>query len=261
MALFDFELRDVGEIPPWETSAGPSLSWFALSDGYFRMPLGNEVLFEYTEAVQRKLKMKDSRADYQIASIARDMLECVAPALAKLPPRIERLASDWSRLCELQTATEAMEKDDDWDLAYDAWRWLGERSPWTSYFASNPRLSFVRVENQVRIHWDNRGLEIEELPAWTAQKGMHALPVDVFVDECRSFYKRLLAQMSNRIDSIESGAAKVQTPVDIASLREQHTSWEAEFEAHFAERKPDLPWERSERALCAVAKKVSFGGF
>ena len=260
MALFEFELRDLGEIAPWETSKGPSLSWFALTDGHFRMPVGNEVLFEYTEAVQSHLKLEDPRVDYQIASIARDMLECLMPAIMKMPPRVERLASDWNKLRQLQKATEALdENDESWDLTYNAWRWLGERSPWTSYFVSNPRFTFVRVRDEVRIHWDNRGLEIDGITAWTAQTGVHVLPVTAFIDECRSFSNRLLIQMAQRVDLLESGSAKAQVPVNIESLREQHDSWKAELETYFKERDTDLSWQETEHALCAAAEKTALG--
>jgi hypothetical protein len=257
MALFEFELRDLGKIAPWETSNGPSLSWFALTDGHFRMPVGSEVLFEYTEAVQSQLKQRDTRVDYQIASIARDILECMIPAVTKLPPSVERLASDWKKLRQLEKATEALaESDDSWDLSYDAWRWLGERSPWTSYFVSNPRFTFVRVGDEVRIHWDNRGLEIDGVIAWTAQAGMHVLPVEVFLAECRSFSNRLLSHMEQRIDQLEAGVARAQIAVNIESLREQHEWWKGEFETYFKDRSPDLSWEQTEHALGATAEKI-----
>ena len=130
MAMFEFELRDTADIAPWRAEKGPILSWFALTDGWFRMMVGDQVLFEYSEGLRLRLKLEDPRADYQIASFARDMLECVAPAVAPLPPQVERLAEDWDALKKFEAAClDLEEKEDPENLAYDAWRWLGEPRP------------------------------------------------------------------------------------------------------------------------------------
>lgn len=258
MALFEFELRDPADITPWGSQdKGFSLSWFALTDGWFRMPVGDRVLFEYSEELRQHLKLADPRPDYQVASFARDMLLCAMPAMAPLPPRIERMASDWDSMKKFEAACLALEETEDPDnLAYDAWRWLGERSPWTSYLNATPRISFVRIGNEVRIHWDNRGQQTEGIEAWTAAKGMHAMPADVFYDECRAFSDRLLEQMARRIDLLETGKLRTQIPVDCASLRTQHQQWVAEFAEYFRPREPDLPWTQTERALASLGEKV-----
>jgi hypothetical protein len=258
MALFEFELRDPAEITPWGNEAeGLHLSWFALTDGWFRMPVGDQALFEYSDKLRHHCGFADPRPDYQIASFARDMLLSVMPAMAPLPPRIERLAGDWDAMKGLEAACFALDETDDPDrLAYDAWRWLGERSPWTSYLAANPQISFVRIGNDVRIHWDNRNLEIKGIAAWTAGKGMHAIPVDVFREECREFSDRLLEQMARRIDSLETGKLRARIPVSCASLRTQHDEWVAEFAGYFKPREPDLSWTETERALATMAEKL-----
>ena len=43
--LFEFELTPVECVAPWGEPLAQSLSWFALTDGAFRMPVGTDVLF------------------------------------------------------------------------------------------------------------------------------------------------------------------------------------------------------------------------
>jgi len=256
MALFEFELARVEDIVPWDTSDGPSLSWFALTDGRFRMPAGDQVLFEYSEEIVAHWGTSVRIADYQIAAFVREMLGSVAAGTARLPERIERLAWDWDRLTELQRESDAVDDSDEAsDLAYAAWRWLGERSPWAMYLVAEPNFHFVRVGEEVRIHWDNRERKVEGIPVWTAQVGVHVLPVESFVEECRDFASRLLSDMDSRITAIEAGNAKAQTVVDVQSLREQHETWRAEFASYFKEYQPDIPWEEAERALQLIAEK------
>jgi hypothetical protein len=253
MALFEFELANVEDILPWGNPGEQSLSWFALSYGRFRMVVGGQVLFRYTDEILSHWGGSERDADYQVAAFARDVLGSVAAAAAPLPPRIERLASDWQHLMELRKPTEDVRAAD--DLWYDAWRWLGERSPWTSYLVACPAFQFVRVGAELRIHWDNREQIIDGIPVWTARQGVHAMPVDAFLEECGDFARRLLSAMNDRIAGIETGAMKPQVEVSTRSLQEEHETWHAEFASYFGAYQPDIPWQRTENALLAIAEK------
>jgi hypothetical protein len=266
MALFEFDLCPVEDLTPWGEPGRQSLSWFALTYGIFRVVVGEQILFRYTPDLlsrwreqARDAGCEDTGrpdADYQIAAFARDILGSVAAGVAPLPHLVESLAADWELLTQLERQPrESGEEDseDADDRHYAAWRWLGERSPWTSYLVAQPRLSFVRIGDEVRIHWDNRDRVIEGIPVWTAQHGVHALPVEVFLSECRSFADRLLDEMDGRISRIEAGAARPQVGVDIPSLREQQDSWRKELMSCFNASNPDIAWERTETALRAIA--------
>ena len=196
MAIFEFELTHVEDILPWGEPGKQSLSWFALTDGRFRMVVGEQVLFRYTDEILSHWGRAERDADYQIAAFARDVLGSVAAAVAPLSPRIERLVSDWRLLMELKQPIDGARAED--DLWYEAWRWLGERSPWTSYLVACPTFQFVRVGAELRIHWDNREQEIDGLPVWTAQQGVHVMSVEAFLDECSDFVRRLLSAMRAR---------------------------------------------------------------
>ena len=118
-------------------------------------------------------------ADYQIAAFAREMLGSVAAGAARLPERVERLAGHWDRLSELQRESGSIDDSDDaGELAYAAWGWLGERSPRTSYLVANPNFQFVRVGDELRIHWDNRDRLVDGRPVWTAHVGVYAMSVE-----------------------------------------------------------------------------------
>lgn len=256
MALFEFELARVEDMIPWETADGPSWSWFAWTDGRFRMPVGDQVLFEYTDEIMAHWGNLVRHADYQIAAFAREMLGSVTAGAACLPERVERLAADWNRLTELRRGAILEEAGEDADeIAYTAWRWLGERSPWASYLVANPSFHFVRVGDEVRIHWDNRHLLIDGRSVWTAQVGVHVMLVEAFVNECRDFSSRLLREMDGRIGAVEKGAVRAQAVLNPESLRAQHEEWRAEFDSYFGEYHPDIAWPEAELALQIIAEK------
>ncbi len=270
MALFEFELARVEDIVPWESSDGPSLSWFALTDGRFRMPVGDQVLFEYSDEIMAHWETDVRTADYQIAAFVREMLGSVAAGAARLPERIERLASDWDRLSELRSSADVLDVvpasvrkdlglvDDSKEagvLATAAWRWLGERSPWASYLAASPSFQFVRIGDELQIHWDNRDRLVDGHRVWTAQVGVHAMSVASFVHECRDFASRLLIEMDSRIAAIEAGTSKPRKVLNPQSLREQQEFWRADFDSYFKEYQPDIEWHEAERALELIANK------
>lgn len=224
MALFEFELARVEDIQPWGPPDDLKLSWFLLTDGRFHMPVADQVLFEYSPEIEahwgRSFDQvaQDPRfaraVNYQIAAFARTMLEVASPAAARLPLRFERLASRWDALWELRDDDTDRESDQAVERWAAAWRWLGERSPCTSYLTASPKLHFVRVGEEVHLHWDNREKTIDGIPVWSASVGVLAMPTMAFIRECRDLADRLLDGMARRIALIQAESARPQVDVD-----------------------------------------------
>jgi hypothetical protein len=259
MPLFEFELTPVELVTPWGEPPAQSLSWFALTWGAFRMPVGTDFLFQYTpETLARWGEDPTSRgATYQIAAFARDALASAAAGAATMPRLFEHLASHPDlrrRLLRLSNEI-AARSDEDQQRAYTAWRWLGERSPCMSYLVARPRFAFLRVGDEVHVAWDNSDAMIEGVKVWTAESGVLVLPVQAFLAECRSFADRLLASMEGRIEAIATGEARPRVSVDVGALREQHGAWAREFAGYFGSYTPDIEWRDAESALREIARE------
>jgi hypothetical protein len=240
----------------------PYLSWFALTWGDFWIDLGDVELFRYAPAALAAWGVTGEYADYQIASFVRDLRSCVAPALAPLPVEIERLAADVHALAELQSSTrrsaDAMGTDAASKLYHVAWRWLGERSPWMSYLVQGPRFHFVRIGDEIEIGYDNRSCLINGVPVWTAQIGARRISVEAFATAMTEVSTSLIHAMATRIDDLDTGRAIPQAPIDVASLREQHATWERELSAELGPSTPDVSWDRTLAALAALGARSNF---
>lgn len=256
MPLFEFELAPVEDVSPSDEPGQSPVSWFDLTYGTFWMPVGADTLFQYTPEVNAHWGVRSSFADYQVAAFARDMLSAAAAGLAPLPALMERLATDWNSLSALERSLRGRDDDD----SYAAMRWLGERSPRTDYLVESPRIFFLRVGEQIRVHWDNEDRVTEGIPVWSATRGIFALSVEAFADECRSFRDRLLLAMSARLDAIDTGRVKLQANVDPTSLRQQHDTWRREL-ATYTDRahRPDVAWEDAENALRRLSAMRDLG--
>jgi hypothetical protein len=228
--------------------------------GDFWIELGDVELFRYAPAALAAWGVTKPYADYQIASFVRDLRSCVPPALAPMPVEIERLAADVDGLAELQSSTrrsaDAMGTDDASALYYTAWRWLGERSPWMSYLVQHPHFHFVRIGDEIEIGYDNRGCTIDGVPVWTAQIGAYRIAVEAFAAAVTEVSAALLDAMGERIDDLDRGRATPQTPIDVASLREQHATWERELSDELGPRPPDVSWDETLAALAALGAKT-----
>ncbi len=259
MPLFEFDLTPVECVAPWGEPPAQSLSWFALTDGAFRMPVGTEFLFRYTPEVLAHWGTDPASRDatYQVAAFARDVLGSVAAGAAPMPQLFEHIAGDPALRRHLLHFSNEMAARSDEDQQRDcvAWRWLGERSPWMSYLVARPRFAFLRVGDDVHVAWDNSHAVIEGVKVWTAESGVLVLSVEAFLAECRSFADRLLASMEGRLAAIAAGEVRPSVAVDVGALREQHGAWTRELGAYFESHTPDIEWRHAESALREIARE------
>jgi hypothetical protein len=182
MSLFEFTLDPVERIAPWGPNGAHS--WFGLTHGRFYIDLGDEQLLRYSPEINAHWRTDLVHADYQIAAIARDVLSAAQFGVESIPPVIGKLVEDWSSFCELRHrrpgdedgsrvpayAVDRLDRDPH-RLAYDAFRWLGARSPRLGYFVAEPSISFIRIGDRVRLGWDNRACIVDGVRVWTATQG------------------------------------------------------------------------------------------
>ena len=91
---------------------------------------------------------------------------------------------------------------------------------------------------------------------WTAQISAHRLSVEAFVAAVTEVSAALLDAMAERIEDLDRSRATPQAPVDVASLREQHATWEHELSDEFVPRLPDVSWDETLAALAALGAKT-----
>lgn len=245
--LFEFELKPVEEIGPWGEEPNLNLHWFALTDGTFKINAGKNILFRYSKDIIRHWNIENRDSDYYVVAFARDFLSATIPAITPLPVFLQPLAWNWQLLKETSV------KSNEHESHYDAFRWLGERSPWASYLNACPEISFIRKENDILICWDNRNCTIDDIPVWQAEFGTHVISAEDYLQECHSFADRLLSSMYERIEQIASGKVTTQIAVDCADLFKQHETWKKEFSDYFiTTHEPDIPWQEAKIAFDTI---------
>jgi hypothetical protein len=244
-----------------------------LTDGHFRIEAGKEALLRHSPAIILRWGLLNEDAEYQVACFARDVLKSVPAVASPIPTFFQNIVRDealFRRLqksptqhsrekvpagviaeLEVEKSNRAFEQD-----YYNAFRWLGERSIWLNYLTYCPDIWFVRVGDEVWIHWDDVDKKFEGIEVWTARRGTYSISVQAFLAECHGLSERLLSAMESRIVSIENGSVRAQIPLDTVSLRDQLLSFKNEFDTSLsAKYRPDIDWKESQKAMRAIAFK------
>src|SRR5262249_37866225 len=105
-------------------------------------------------------------------------------------------AVDWTEVREGEGDQTA---DDVFGLA-TAW---GERRflP-TGYLRSGPNIWFWNDGKNIHIEWDNREEILDGMVVWEANVGSWSMSVDAFLQEIRSFDRRFIQAVQQRVDQV-----------------------------------------------------------
>ncbi len=87
---FDFWLRPLEDVEPWDSGEKRTLHWFRLTDGLCRVTVGGKELFEYDTSLleqlgwrtERRPKKSGHAADYYVAHLVHDLSSIAPPSRA-----------------------------------------------------------------------------------------------------------------------------------------------------------------------------------
>lgn len=214
--LFEFRLRVIDEVDPWGSEGAYSLSWFGLTDGWYWLKCGNDELFRYSNVIVESWKSENPQScalpyvDYYVVRLWEDILQILPAVLTPVPTELlRRIEPSFEADLWQNQIFESLFDDKDevssqteerFNLAIN---WLHDRKLDSGYLQQSPRIWLWTDGVTMFIHWDNRGLEFDGRDAWTSPRGTFRLPLAVFIDEIRSFDRRLIEAMEQRVQTIQ----------------------------------------------------------
>jgi len=227
--LFDFKLQPVDEITPWGEPPNLDLSWFALTYGFYRLNVGNERLFSYSNEISNlwKADYSDFSADYveyQVVRFWEDVLEILPNVLAPIPPELSVwFSGDNPKILKLFQASDqwlrsGREKS---IVAEAALGWVQNRVLDSGHLETGPRIWIWSDLETVTITWDNRQCLIDGVEVWSAKCGSYSMTRAIFLKEIQRFNDDFIAQMQRRVDDICAGWSRPHIRIDFENLRKQ----------------------------------------
>ncbi len=233
--LFQFQLRPLNEVVPWGEEGASYLHWFGLTDGWYWLKCGDQELYRYGDellaaySIKGMGERKHPYADYHVVRLWEDILEMLPEILSPIPKQVLELmqpgpdALQWqSAIADLVFVGEREVPASEEDQYFLAVTWLGQRELRANHLQSAPRIWLWTDGITMFIRWDNREQTLEGQPAWASREGTFTLPLEEFVEEVRSFDRRLIQGMQERIQAIAQPWDRPEIKVDVeALLREQ----------------------------------------
>jgi Family of unknown function (DUF5984) len=80
--------------------------------------------------------------------------------------------------------------------------WLQGRRLDLLHLKGGPRIWFWTDGTKMFIRWDNSDLTLEGHNEWASTKGTYSMPLETFIEEVRSFDRRLIEAMEERVQAI-----------------------------------------------------------
>jgi len=233
MSLFEFKLKDLRDVLPWGEAPDLCLHWFGLTDGIYFLNVGNDQLFRASELMLRHWSRQDNSidlnqpyVDYQVVRLYEDLLDILPDILDPVPTTVNKLidtsSAQKSWYSSLDWYFETDENDELDDLFFNATDWWSFRKLSTLHLSQGPDIWFWRINDTIRIRWDNEQKEIDGIQPWTAITGQYDLPIAAFMEEVESFHTRLMDEMGNRIDILLNNNPIPDIKIDFHGLTKEH---------------------------------------
>jgi len=226
--LFDFALDQLDDVQPWGRAPEQTLSWFALTQGRYRLRVGDAFLLNYSDATVAKHYADWPDAypgplvDYYVVRLWEDVLALLPDLLAEVPPAMHDvlLLADAERAAWIARATRDLTDDE----AADATAWIGARILDSGYLQHGPWLRFWSHAGQTFIAWDCLNLRREGIAVWSAGTGNFAVPTVDFLAELRMFHAQLMTDMLMRVHAIRDGWHRSGVAIDVDGLQREHAA-------------------------------------
>jgi hypothetical protein len=243
--LFDFSLRSLNEIDPWGEPPNLSLSWFGFTDGFYRLKVGSNYLFDYSgdyiKHCEEKLtifKQGSSYVDYQVVRLWEDILDILPNVLEPIPEDLcvflEMSQADWNswwdKVADWEEAQIKLGRDEDStfsvvDMAIELRR---SRYLHSAHLRNSPNIWIWSTDLRVNISWDNQDIVEEEIPVWSAIRGNHCMGRADFLSEVKAFHEKLIFEMGQRVNAICNHWEYPEIHVDTQQLKyeqEDRATW------------------------------------
>lgn len=237
--IFDFTLDPIEKVYPWGNPEDLEIHWFALTQGSYRLKVGNEYLLNYTSDFINHLSEKypefnqprNTLVDYYVVRLWEDILDIIPALLEPVPKELQHFlysgykniqalnerAVDWEEAKVENGANE----DQAWHTFELATDWLNNRWLDSAYLSPSARIWVWSDENDVVISWDNSEVKVGEIYVWAAIKGNYRISKNDFIKEIQEFNKCLFDKMEKRVKTICQNWKNDKIKIDFEQLKSE----------------------------------------
>ena len=271
--IFDFKLRPIREIQPWGRAPNLTLPWFGLSDGFYRLDVDGDYLLNYAPATvaaharEYPAVYPGPYAEYQVVRLWEDVYGMLYDVLQPLPKELQDfLEKDYAEQQLWRDKAYAWLKNlpidhpdrERSDTLYEAATfWHNDRRLDTAYLNPGARIWMWSTKKFVTIAWDNRAIARDGIPVWSAGRGVYRLPRDDFFDEVRSFDRRFIAAVKERVDEVCATWDRHEIVINMEVLRREQAERANWFRTAMHRSAPVFSWDEVSQAMASIGRMIA----
>ncbi len=235
--MINFKLKDINEIAPAGTEDNPRMSWFWLTDSYLWLNLGDDIIYEYTQAAMDHLGLqKPPYSDYPLVRFIEDFTELFDLINESIPKEIYELTKDINQfLNDAQKWLDIYETNDEEysDFYFEEYdnliSWTYNRTFDSGHLIGGPYLSFFRCQDKIRIIWETEHQLENDIALWTAKDGSVEMSYVEFVEHVKDFQAKFFESMDYQVAlALEKDWGKIQ--IDKVFLKKEHADRKEKFQ-------------------------------
>lgn len=232
----EFHLMPWRQIHPWDREGKLSHSWFSLSYGYYRIRVGNDDLFNYSEALTNQWRIDNpegdhhSMVDYQVTRLWEDLLDLVprvlVPTPAILHPLLQLCPERW-----IEWRDKALSHPDfleNRNATDQLIHWIERHYLSDIHLTTQTNTMMWRSENTIYIQWDGSSATLDGISAWSCPRGSISLSVEQFLSGMQRFDREFLAAMGQRVVEVTNGWHRPEVSINFDSLKaeqKERSTW------------------------------------
>lgn len=195
-----FQLQELDKVTPW----GSNMHWFGLTDGLLWIEVGNQTIYEYSEAAQTYFGNTNKYNDYQIVRFLEDFFCTLKYVGESIPKELYDDLEQFDAKAESWKESYIEEEDDIFDkFYYDEYcelrEWYSDRSYDSGHLVGGPYIGCFRYEDHVKIRWESSFQLEDGSSIWTSPKGCVEMPYDRFVTSISEFLEAFFVSMDAQV--------------------------------------------------------------
>ncbi|MFE9580258.1 DUF5984 family protein [Nocardia sp. NPDC006044] len=243
MIRFRFGLSPLDRVGPWGDQYR-TLHWFALTEGWYSIDLGDHELLRFSERTTDLLRTQAGRqalphdcyVEYYVARLWEDVLTLLPGVLEPVPgDLIDFVGSEstnwsWADTPEVDAAS----------------TWYGDHTLDTGYLWFGPHIRCWRTidadSDSVTVAWRYPADPESEIEFTGPSTGRVSVPTDEFRTAVIEFDQSLMSAMSDRIREFESSGPPTGIEIDLDLLlheQKDRAHWLTQAQA----RQPGTDWD------------------
>lgn len=205
----NFKLQEIDCIIPWGEK-NKYLSWFGLTDGFLWIDIGNDVVYEYSQAARDYWKCNALKYnDYQLSRFLEDFSGIFYFVRESVPEMLYNHIDDFITMTECWKDKYIDEPDDLFNDFYDykympLTEWFYNRTFDSGHLVGGPIIGCFRCGDKVKLFWLSDYVLDNKCSIWTSPKGVVEFNYADFVMETENFFQSFFIEMDKQVSLAQS---------------------------------------------------------